>query len=75
MNVKGEVLLQHFNKSKLRNGTKTFLEPKFFLLIVKFRKLRFSAPLSSLPHRHNKQTCWPISTLTLLNAERQVGKL
>jgi len=23
-------LLQDFNKSKLRNGTKTFLEPKFF---------------------------------------------
>jgi len=30
MNVKGEVLLQCFNKSKLRNETKTFLEPKFF---------------------------------------------
>jgi len=30
MNVKGELLLQLFNKSKLRNGTKTFLEPKFF---------------------------------------------
>jgi len=29
MNVKGEVLSQLFNKSKLRNGTKTFLEPKF----------------------------------------------
>jgi len=28
MDVKGEVLLQLFNKSKLRNGTKTFLEPK-----------------------------------------------
>jgi len=24
MDVKGEVLLQLFNKSKLRNGTKTF---------------------------------------------------
>jgi len=32
MDVKGDVLylLQLFNKSKLRNGTKTFLEPKFF---------------------------------------------
>jgi len=30
MDVEGEVLLQLFNKSKLRNGTKTFLEPKFF---------------------------------------------
>jgi len=30
MDVKGTVLLQLFNKSKLRNGTKTFLEPKFF---------------------------------------------
>jgi len=32
MDVKREVLLQLFNKSKLRNGTKTFLEPKFFYL-------------------------------------------
>jgi len=30
MTVKGEVLLQLFNKSKLRNGTKTFLGLKFF---------------------------------------------
>jgi len=30
MDVKGDVLLQLFNNSKLRNGTKTFLEPKFF---------------------------------------------
>jgi len=37
MDVKAEVLLQLFNKSKLRNGTKTFLEPKFFLFIVKLR--------------------------------------
>jgi len=46
MDVKGEVLLQLFNKSKLRNGTNKFLEPKFFsLVIVKFKKLKFSAPL------------------------------
>jgi len=30
MYVKGKVLLQLFNKSKLRNGTKTFVEPNFF---------------------------------------------
>jgi len=30
MDVKGEVLLQLFNKNQLRNGTKAFLEPKFF---------------------------------------------
>jgi len=30
MDVKGEVLLQLFNKNKLRTRTKTFLEPKFF---------------------------------------------
>jgi len=30
MDVKAEVLLQLFNKSKLRDVTKTFLEPKFF---------------------------------------------
>jgi len=35
---KGDVLLQLFNKSKLRNGTKTFLETKFFST-VKFKKL------------------------------------
>jgi len=29
MDVKGEVLLQLFDKSKLRNGTKTFLESIF----------------------------------------------
>jgi len=28
--LKVKVLLQLVNKSKLRNGTKTFLEPKFF---------------------------------------------
>jgi len=34
------------NKSKLRNGTKAFLETKFFSIqAVKFKKLRFSAPL------------------------------
>jgi len=31
MDVKDKVLLQAFNKSKLRNGTKTFPEYKFFL--------------------------------------------
>jgi len=44
MDVKGEVLLKLFNKSKLRNGTKTFFEPKFFS-IVKFKKIEFSASL------------------------------
>jgi len=45
MDVKGEVLLQLLNKSKLRNGIKTFREPNFSLFIVKFKKLEFSAPL------------------------------
>jgi len=45
MDVKGEVLLQLFNKSKLRNGINTYLEPNFLLFIVKFKKLGFSAPL------------------------------
>jgi len=44
MDIKGKVLLQLFNKSYLRNGTKTFLEPKFFS-IVKFKKFGFSALL------------------------------
>jgi len=34
MDVKGEVLLQLFYKSKLRNGTKTYLEPKFFFIYI-----------------------------------------
>jgi len=49
MDIKCEVLLQLFNKSKLRNGTKTYiLEPKIFS-IVKFKKLRFSASLRLAP--------------------------
>jgi len=44
MDVKDEVLLQLFNTNKLRNGTKTYLK-QFFLFIVKFKKLWFSAPL------------------------------
>jgi len=32
MDVKGEVLLQLFSKSKIRNGTRTFLEQKFFYI-------------------------------------------
>jgi len=34
VDVKGKVLLQLYNKSKLRNGTKTFLEPKFFSIYI-----------------------------------------
>jgi len=52
--LKVKVLLQLFNKRKLRNGTKTFVEPKFFstyIRIVKFKKLGFSAPLSSFLSR------------------------
>jgi len=33
MDVKVIILLQLFDKSKLRNGTKTFLEPNFFLYL------------------------------------------
>jgi len=45
MDVRGKAILQLFNKSKFRNGTKMFLEPKF-ISIVKFKKLGFNAPLS-----------------------------
>jgi len=48
MDVKGTELLQLFNKRKLRNGTKTFLEAKFFMIIVKCKKLELRAPYSSL---------------------------
>jgi len=44
VDVKGEVLLQLFNKSKLRNEVKTFLEPKIFSI----KKLGFSVPLSKV---------------------------
>jgi len=40
--------LDVFNKSKLRIGTKMFVEPNFSLFIVKFKKLGFSAPLIQL---------------------------
>jgi len=47
MDVKGEDLLQLFNKSKWRNGTKRFYSQNFSLFLVKFKKLGFSAPLIS----------------------------
>jgi len=40
MDVKGEVLLQLFNKSKLRSDTKTFLEPKFFSIYSQIKEIR-----------------------------------
>jgi len=45
MDLKGKVLLQLFNKRKLRNGTKMYLEQIFSLCIVRFKKLGFIAPL------------------------------
>jgi len=40
MNVKDEILLQLFNKRKLRNGAKTFLEPKFFSIYSQMEEIR-----------------------------------
>jgi len=40
MDIKGEVLLQHLNKSNLRNGTKTNLEQKFFSIYSQIKKIR-----------------------------------
>jgi len=42
MDVKDEALLQFLNRSKLKNETKTFPEPKFLFIV----KLGFSASLS-----------------------------
>jgi len=40
MDVEGTVPLQLFNKSKLRNGIKTFLEPKFFSIYSQILEIR-----------------------------------
>jgi len=40
MDVKGEVILQLFSKSKLSNGTKTFLEPNFFSIYSQNKEIR-----------------------------------
>jgi len=55
INFKGKVLLQLFNKRKLRNGTKTYLEQKIFST-VKFKKLGFNAPLSL--NKNLKKLIW-----------------
>jgi len=49
MDVKGKILLQLLNKSKLRSGTKTFLDwsQNISLFIVKFKKFGFSASLAA----------------------------
>jgi len=39
MDVKDEVLLQLFNKSKLKNVTKMFLEPKFFSIYSQIEEI------------------------------------
>jgi len=44
MDVTGKVLLQLLNKSKLRNGTKTFLEPIFFSIYIQIKKIRVQCP-------------------------------
>jgi len=40
MDVKGEVLLQLFNKRKLRNGTKTYQEQNFFSVYSQILEIR-----------------------------------
>jgi len=67
MDVKGKVLLQFFNKSKLRNGTKTYLKQVFSLLfIVKFKKLGFSAPLRSFRSKKELKTFFVFKTAIFL---------
>jgi len=48
MDVKDEVLLKLFNKSKFRNATKTFLHPKFLSINIQILEISVSAPLSCL---------------------------
>jgi len=40
MDVKCTVLLQLFNKSKIRNGTETFLELKLFFIYSQIQEIR-----------------------------------
>jgi len=40
MDGKGAVLLHLLNKSKLRNGTKTFLYPKFFFIYSQIQEIK-----------------------------------
>jgi len=40
MDVKGKVLLQLFNKRKLRNATKTYLEQIFFSIYSQILEIR-----------------------------------
>jgi len=40
VDVKGEILLQLFNKSKLRNGTKMFLESIVFSIYSQIEEIR-----------------------------------
>jgi len=50
MNVlKDKVLLQLFNKSNFKKWDRNVSRAKFFLFIVKFKKLGLSVPLSALP--------------------------
>jgi len=46
MDVKGKVLLQLSNKSKLRNGIKMFLEPKFFSFCSQIKKIKVYCPFN-----------------------------
>jgi len=48
MDVKGEVRLQLINKSKLRNGTKTYLEPKLFSIYSQIWEIRVYCPFEGL---------------------------
>jgi len=52
IDVMGIVFLQLFNKSKLRNGTKTFLESKFFSVYGHIKKIRLYC--SFKPSYHNR---------------------
>jgi len=49
MDVKVIVLLQLINKSKLRNGTKTFLETKIFPVYSLIKKITVYCPFNMMP--------------------------
>jgi len=58
MDIKGKVLLPLFNKRKLRNETKTLLEPKAFCFSIYSRGMEAKAVKSFWKRKHFEERSW-----------------